>query len=414
MSDLVRTGLRSLCLFGASTALLSFLGCPPPSATTSPAEAPAVSQRVLDSLRADTLLKCRYHRSFAYQYARSGLQQDAITQFQKAIVYCKDDPEVERFYAQYLDQWGKRDSAFTHYRRAGDLDTCHVLTHFWLYSFYHDAGDYQAAIRELLIAARNQEDPAIKYRWLRNAAEMMASENMKEESCQIYAELQQRDPTDGELAQRMLACVGDDPEKRLSTLRAACMADTTNRDMCRLYAQEEERAGNDAVALGMYLRFAREDSNNVGSWETVLRTAKRINSSDVILLSLRQLARLEPNSAERWGAVADQLGVENRFNEAWALVQQKLREFPENPHLLYLAGFYYNRAGNKRAALEVLDRAVLTDDPTWRGLSLNLHDSIEPPLSEDEINQAKFFGRKVPRIHRCRIPGREKQNEVMQ
>ncbi|HQE61988.1 MAG TPA: hypothetical protein PLV10_06940, partial [Candidatus Latescibacteria bacterium] len=76
--------------------------------------------------------------------------------------------------------------------------------------------------------------------------------------------------------------------------------------------------------------------------------------------------------------------------------------------------FYYNRAGNKRSALEVLDRAVLTDDPTWRGLSLNLHDSIEPPLSEDEINQAKFFGRKVPRIHRCRIPGREKQNEVMQ
>lgn len=413
MSGLFKTGLRFSALVAAPVALVWFLGCVPPSATTAPTQSPAVSQHVLDSLRADTVMRCRYHKSFAYQYARSGLQNDAITQFQKAIVFCKDDPEVERFYAQYLDQWGKRDSSFVHYERAGRLDTTHVLTHFWLYSYYHDAGDYQSAIRELVIAARNQEDPALKARWLRNAADMMASENMKDESCAIYAELAQQNPNDGELAQRMLACVGDDPEKRLAALRAACMADTMNRDMCRLYAQEEERAGNDAAALAVHLRFARADSNNSANWETVLRSAKRINSNELVLLSLRQLARLEP-TAERWGAVADQLGAENRFNEAWSLVQQKLREFPDNAHLLYLAGFYYNRNGNKRAALETLDRAVLTEDPTWRGLSLNLHDSIEPPLSSDEINQAKFFGRKIPRIHRCRVPGRDEQNQVMQ
>jgi hypothetical protein len=94
----------------------------------------------------------------------------------------------------------------------------------------------------------------------------------------------------------------------------------------------------------------------------------------------------------------------------------KLRAFPENAHLLYLVGMYYSRRPSpeeKRMALEYLDRAVLTNDPAWRGQALGLHDSIEPPLSEEEINQVKFFGRKVERLHRCRIPGREKQNEVL-
>jgi tetratricopeptide (TPR) repeat protein len=339
-----------------------------------------------------------------------------MTQFQKAIIYCKDDAaaEVERFYAQSLDQWGKRDSAFVHYRRAGDLDTTHVLTHFWLYGYYHDVGDYQGAIRELLIAARNQENPALKFDWLKNVAAMMASENMKDESCAIYAELQSQRPDDGDMAQRMLACIGDDPAQRLSTLRAACTADTNNKDICRLYAQEEERAGNDAAALQIYMRFARGDSNSTSAWETVLRSSNRLNESATNLLALRQLARIEPTNADRWGNVVDQLVRDNQLNDAWEITQQKLREFPDNAHFLYLAGSHYARTGNKRSALEYLDRTVLTNDAVWRGLAQNLHDSVESPLSDDEINQAKFFGRKIPRIHRCRIPGREKQNEVMQ
>jgi|GEM_PF-1205277 len=422
MSDYRNVGFRLACLLLGAVVVVSLLGCPPPQSATAPPEEPEITPHVLDSLRADSLRKCRFHRSFAFQYARSGLQTDAITQFEKALIYCKGDAEVERFYAQYLNQWGMKDSAYVHYRRAGELDTTQVSTHFWLYSYYHDMGDYPRAIEELLMSARHQEDQATKVRWLKTAADMMVAENMQERACDLYAYLQSLKLEDSEIirevAQQMLNCVGDDPVKRLSTLRAACLADTLNRKLCRdLYAREEENAGNDGAALAVYLRFARLDSSDVTSWEAVLRTARRLNSTAIVLSTLRQLARLEPSNPTRVGVLVEELFAQGRTAEGVAVLLPKLREFPESAHLLYLAGQYYSRQpspSDKRTALEYLDRAVLTNDPAWKAQALSLHDSIEPPLTEDEINQAKFFGRKVERLHRCRIPGREKQNEVIE
>jgi len=416
MSECRKIGLRvAYSLVGIAVAI-ALMGCPPPKAKTTPEERARVNQRILDSLRADSAQKCRQHSSFAYNYARSGLRADAISQFDKALIYCGNDPTVQRFYAQYLDQWGMKDSAFVHYRRAGGLDTTNYKVHFWLYDYYYDMGQYRNAIDELLMAARHSEEPDKQMQWFKAAADMMMSEGMQDSACAMYAQLQQVSPDDPTIAQSMLSCVAGDPEKRLAALRTACAGDTLNRQLCLTYAREAETAGQDTAALATYLQFTRVDPNDISMWEAVLRTGERLGRSDISLTARRELVRLEPSSAQRKAALVDKLFALERYEEGARILLPAVRGYPDQANLLYLAGLYYSRRttrDDRRTALQYLDRAVLTNDPVWSPVALTLHDSIEPPLTDEEINQAKFFGRKVVRLHRCRIPGRQQQNEVM-
>ena len=415
MSAHQNVGYRLLGLLLPLVATAAFLGCPPPEVETAPVEQ-AVSQHVLDSLRADSAQRCRRHRSYAYNYARSDLREDAIRQFRKAIAYCKDDPDVERYYARYLDEWDMADSATTHYLRAGELDTSNFAVHFWLYEHYYDAGDYPNAIRELTMAARHNTDAEQRIRWLKNAADMMASEGMQDDACALYAQLQAECPADADLAQRMLACVGDDPGERLEALRTACAADSTNEQVCQLYAQEAERAGDDVAALAVYQSFTARNPDNIAMWESVQRAARRLGRAAVVFESLQQLARLEPENPERTAALIDEYFAQDRLSEGRSVLLPKLREYPNNAHLLYLAGLYYTRRGGSdmRQGLEYLCRAIQTNDPIWRSQAMHMYDGIVPRLTEEEINQARFFGRKVSRPHFCDIPERARERDVVE
>ncbi len=407
---------KMACLLTLAAAVATFVGCPPPgSDQTAPDD--GLSQRQLDSLRTVNERKCRQHRSFAFNYARSGLQDDAINQFQKALGYCGDDAELERFYANYLDKWDRKDSAFVHYKRAGMLDTSNVNAHFALYGYYHDAGEYRNAIDELMRAARHQEDGEKRIEWLRVAAEMMDSEGMNDEACALYAQLRELLPEDGSLAGKMVACIGgDDPEARLEALRTACAADSLNRTVCMSCAREEADFDNDGAALAIYMRFAEADPTDVVMWESVLSSARRLGEAETSLAALRRLSDLDPDNLNRSAALIGELFGLERMSEGSRVLLPTLRANPDNGPMLYLAGIYYNSLdgdANRVKALEYLDRAVLTDDPTMKSQAIALHDSIEPPLSDEDIDQAKFFGKKVTRLHRCRIPGREKQNQLL-
>jgi tetratricopeptide (TPR) repeat protein len=260
--------------------------------------------------------------------------------------------------------------------------------------------------------------------WFKTAAEMLKAENRPEEACNVFAYIQPIASRDtsvssrilaGEIAQRMVDCVGDDPVARLAALRSACAADTTNRVICTRYASESEKAGYDSSALQVYTRFAKVDSNDIPTWESVSRVGRRLNAQDAVLRGLRQLARLEPNNPERTAALVDELFARGRVDQGFAVLVPKLRDYPGNAHLLYLAGSYYSRLpsdSDKRTALEYLDRAVIVNDPAWKSQALSLHDGIERPLTDEEINQVQFFGRRIARLHCCRIPGREKQNQL--
>lgn len=396
--------------------IVALTGCPPPRPATSPGEAPAVSQHTLDSLRADSLNRCRMHSSFAYQYARSGLRKDAITQFQKALRYGPGNLEVERYYAQYLSEWGMKDSAFAHYQHIAKLDTTNVDAHFWLYQYYHDTGNYGASTSELLAAARHQDDPKTRELWFRTAGDMLVADNRQPEACDIYSYLWKAYPGDSTVATKLLAyCSGADQAKRLSILREACAANTQNESLCLKYAEVADSIGNSDSSLAVFLRFAAVDSNNVTLWDSVLRSARAVGRTDVSMRALRKLVQLQPNDPERTAALADALFSAGRYTEMFNLLEPVLRRNPCNAHLLYLAGLYYSRDSSdagKRKALEYLDRAVLTNDPTWKSVALGLHDEIEPPLTEEQINQAVFFGKPVKRLHYCLIPGRAEQNKV--
>ncbi len=415
-----KAGLRICSLLIGTFAATALMGCPPPDTASSPnSVTEAVSQRVLDSLRVVSERRCRSHYSFAYNYARSDLRDDAMTQFQKALGHCRDTlkAEVERIYAQYLDQWEMTDSAFAHYYESGQLDTTNSRVHFWLYSYYHDNGQYDDAISELLIAARHQEDAEVSLQWTKAAADMMAAEGLSERACETYSYLQQLAPENGEIAQAMVesGCV-DDPEALLSTLRSACAADTLGA-ICTQLADEEEKFGNDEQALAIYQRFADANPSDVTMWDAVLRISRRMGRSDVVLAALGVLVEREPDNPERASQLIDELFALRRWREGGDLLRDQLRAHPDHARLLYLGGIYYTRPGTSEAdttrALGYLDRAVRTNDPDWKRTAMDRHDALEPPLSEEEINQAKFFGRPVSRLHRCTIPGREKQNEVL-
>lgn len=404
---------------GALAAVV-FFGCPPPQ-TVGPGDArdPEVSQRTLDSLRADSAQKCRFHRSFAYNYARSGLQKDAMDQFQKALVFCDDEmnAEISRMYARYLDDWGMTDSALVYYKKAARLDTTNSRVHFWLYSYYHEVGDYDAAIDNLIIAARHHEDRDTKIRYMRAAADMMVAEGQVDRACETYAHLQSIAPECPEIAEAMVSanCV-QDPEQLLNTLRAACAADPLG-EICKRLAREEETFGSDREALNIYLRLAAHEETNISLWEDVLRTSRRTGETETTLRALQKLAGLETGCPDRAGALIGEFFAQGRYSDGARVLLPALRSNPDCARLLYLAGRYYTRPNTTREdstrALEHLDRAVRTNDPNWRRTALELHDSIEPPLSEEEINQAVFFGRRVDRLHRCTIPGRESQNRVL-
>lgn len=416
------TGFHIGSLLIVAFIAIALMGCP---ATQGPhigpgAESEEVSQAVFDSLRADSLQKCRFHRSFAYNYARSNLRSDAINQFQKALNYCSGEhrAEVERYYAGYLDDWGMPDSAFVHYLEAGRLDTTNSRVHFWLYSRYHDIGEYENAIEELMIAARHQEDLDVKVRWMLVAAEMMIAEGHTDRACETYASLQEIAPENGTIASRMVeaGCVTSS-EDLLATLRSACTGDVLS-DICWRLAREEESAGYDKNAFDIYARFTEDDPDNRMAWECLLRTSRRIDDQDATLESLRALARIEPNVAQRHAQLVNELFSQRNWSGGATVLLPALRNHPQSAHLLYLAGLYYTRPGTSASdtttALDYLDRAVITNDPDWRRTALGLHDMLEPPLSEEEINQSRFFGKKIERLHRCRIPGREKQNTVLE
>ncbi len=418
MRDIRTFGLRLGGLLAVTVLAIALLGCPPPDSETTPQDS-GVSQHVLDSLRADSLQKCGMHKNYAYQYARSDLRADAIRQFEKALIYCRDDAEVadiERYYARYLSEWDQRDSAFVHYRHSAELAPGNYRTHFWLYEYYYDSGAYQRAIEQLVLAARSHEEEAKQVKWLKSAANMMESEGMQDEACEVYTELRSLAPGDPEIAERMLSCIGDDPVERLNALRDACMADTTNRSTCRLYAREAENADRYQEALDVYLMFTRQNPDDIDAWESVQEAAHSLNDRQVILEALRNLARLEPDEAERTAKLIDEYFAQDRLQEGFDILRSALRDHPTNAHLLYLAGLYYSRRGssddNTRRALDYLCRAIQTNDPAWRSQAMHMYDGLNPRLTEEEINQARFFGRKIEKLHFCDIPERSEERDV--
>ena len=420
MRGIRNTGLRVGGLIASFALLVTFFGCPPPDSETTPRNT-GVSQHVLDSLRADSLQKCRMHKSYAYNYARSDLRNDAIRQFEKALVFCNDDAEVadiERYYARYLNEWEQRDSAFVHYRHSADLAPGNYRTHFWLYEYYYDHGDYQNAIEQLVLAARNHEEEDKQIKWLKNAASMMESEGMQDEACELYTELQSMAPGDPDVAERMLSCIGDDPTERLNALRSACMADTTNASTCRLYAREAENSAEYQEALDVYLMFARQNPDDIGTWESVERIGRNLNNRQVILTALESLARLEPNQPERTAKVIDEYFAQDRLSTGYDKLTPALRRYPNNAHLLFLAGMYYSHRGsddaNTTRALDYLCRAIKANDPAWRSQAMHMYDGMNPRLTEEEINQARFFGRKIGRLHFCDIPERAGERDVIE
>jgi len=129
---------------------------------------------------ADSTLEARRHYSWALQYEKGGLWEDALTQYEKAIALAPEDPRYRFALGRLLYNLKRIPEAKAAFFRAIEVDSSYIRAYYALARIYHSEANYDSVIvmyRKIL-----EFDPGCRD-VRRRLAELYRYKGMESEPC---------------------------------------------------------------------------------------------------------------------------------------------------------------------------------------------------------------------------------------
>ena len=151
-----------------------------------------------------------------------------------------------------------------------------------------------------------------------------------------------------------------------------------------------DRRGDDDKAFDAFEKLYQNDVSSVFFLEETIKLGKRLSKSKSWIVNrLEKLHALQPDNL----AVIEELAV---LTESLKWVNKGLKQDPQNGRYPYMRGeHYFDRWENSSAKQDSINALIwyrrALKDPQWNGNANAMIQTLNPPLTEEEIKRREFF-----------------------
>ena len=356
-------------------------------------ETESEGKQELQSTQIDSSLEARKHYSFAKQYEKNKMVEDAVAQYRKALNYDPRNAKIHYnlgilYYKLKQMPLAKREFLWT-----TRLDSVHADAHYMLGNIHYGASQTNANYDSSLIefektAALKPEDVNVR-RILMGL--YLYKEQYKDalRHCAVVTELAPEDTSTWiECAEIAIIC--EQPDEAID---AYTQAWTLNQDIETLkpLASLQYDAGHYEEALESYRILAGLEPKNYDFLVQIAETHKRLGHTSQVIETLRRMVALRPDDLKSISRVAEWYFNAEELNTAKEWIKRGLKVDSKDGRLRVLNGDYYLKSGREDLALAEYEKAL--NDPLWKANAQQKIWTVRPPLSEEEKKRREFFNR---------------------
>jgi tetratricopeptide (TPR) repeat protein len=346
--------------------------------------------------KADSAKVAGKHRYFGSNYYKQGQLEDAEKQFLLSWSHDPTNSSTARYLARTFNKAENYEEAITWYQKAielapngkytkgaySDLATIYV---------YQEKSEEAIATYETLLGLTLEQDEEIKYLYSLVTL-CVDAENLEKalEYAQRWGELAPDDPKVREMIGKLHMHTGGEDEALVEMEKVLEMApndQATRESLAGMYFKRGELG----KAFSGYGILHGHDAENILYLERLINISRQLNKSkSAITALLNKMYKLQPGN----------LGVIEQLTDAtgdmkW--VSLGLKKDPRNGKYPYMMGEHFfdkfqKDTSAKQDSVQALDwfRKALKD-PQWKGNAKAMMQTLDPPLSEEEIARRKFF-----------------------
>jgi len=339
----------------------------------------------------DSVKESKKHFSFARQYERSRMYDEALKQYEKSLMY--NPSNAAAYYCMgnlYYAKLRQPQKAKEAYKSAIRVNPSHSYSHYMLGRIYYEESKYDSALVELEEAIKSNSDIE-KQACL--ALGDLCSYKGDDRAMQYYlkaVDLIYKDVGRFLTLAKLLDRSGY-YEEAISAYRHVLDLDPDNMEALLKLAEVQFRIHAYRGALDSFQELARRDPENPGHFLVMAKIYEQMEDTDGMLESLRRVIELNPSDVEAIAKVAEIYLDRKELGKAKRMIDRGLKIDSKNARLRVLNGEYYRAKGMDELAINELKKAL--SDPVWKNYAQRLIWEIKPPLTEEEKKKREFFER---------------------
>ena len=340
--------------------------------------------------RADSLLQAKKHFSFAVQYKNTGNFNLALEQYELSIAFNDTVYQVHYSLADLFMQMNRPVDAHREYLKTLTLNPSHFNSAAVLAKLYHEEAVYDSALvmYEIMYRLKPHEK-----KLLSSVAGLRKYLGKNADALDAYTTLIEDgdDTCDNLISASTLALSLEDFTRALRFSSLALTKCPEDISLLKI-------ASHAALALGEYTsaslflrQLAIADSTDCAVLEKLELSSRMQGDSGNFLWALERHHTLTPQDGNVIGELAELLFQEGNSERAVSITKKGLELSPQDGKLHILMGEYYYSLGEKENALEEYRRAL--QDERWKNDAQQLIWQLEPPETDEEKAEKKFFNR---------------------
>ncbi|MCK4590363.1 MAG: tetratricopeptide repeat protein [Candidatus Latescibacteria bacterium] len=342
----------------------------------------------------DSVLEAKRHHSFAKEYDKNRMYEDAILQYQKSLSFKIDNPNVHYDLANLLYRLKRYREAQQQCLQCLQVDSTFVFAHYLLGLLWYEVANYDSAIVEFektialdpsytqihrtlanLYSYKGLDGKALQ-QYLRTAE--VGDNSSREEEFQLFLHLGNL------LANR------DFLSEAISCYRHS-LTFRKDEQLLQKLARLQLENGLYRGALDSYLALTEGNITDDQLFLKIADISVKLGAINQAILALKKLAILRPTDPEPLSHLAEIYLQQGQLGTAKTYIDRGLAIDQDNPRLYVLKGEYHKKKGAKKIALICFKKAL--SDPTWGKYAQRMIWEIQPPLTEEEKLKREFFSR---------------------
>ncbi len=346
------------------------------------------------SAEVDSVLEANKHYSFAKEYDKNRMYEDAILQYQKSLSFRADNPNVHYDLANLLYRLERYQEAQQQCFQCLQIDSTFVLAHYLLALLWYEAANYDSAIIEFEKTMALDSSYTQIHRTL---ADLYSYKGLTEKALQQYLRAAEVgwSSSQEENFQTLLYLGNLFANRGFLAEAISCyrygLTFKKDEQLLEKLARLQLESGFYRGALDSYLSLAQTDTTNDRLFLKIADISVKLGATDRAIFALEKLAALRPTDPEPLSHLAEIYLQQGEFETAKTYIDRGLAVDQDNPHLYVLKGEYHKNKGAKKVALTYFKKAL--SDPTWGKYAQRMIWEIQPPLTEEEKLKREFFGR---------------------
>jgi tetratricopeptide (TPR) repeat protein len=342
----------------------------------------------------DSVLEAKKHYSFAKEYDKNRMHEDAILQYQKSLSFGADNPNVHYDLANLLYRLNRYREAQQQCLQCLQVDPTFVFAHYLLALLWYEVANYDSAIIEFektialdpsytqihrtlanLYSYKGLGGKALQ-QYLRTAE--VGDNSSRAEEFQLFLHLGNL------LANR------DFLSEAISCYRHSLTL-IKDEQLLEKLASLQLNNGLYHGALDSYLALTEGNITDDQLFLKIADISVKLGVIDQAIFALKKLAALRPTDPEPFSHLAEIYLQQGQLETAKTYIDRGLTINQDNPRLYVLKGEYHKKKGAKGIALICFKKAL--SDSTWGRYAQQMIWEIQPPLTEEEKLKRKFFSR---------------------